>query len=163
MTSPHVHRARRNAAAVGASGLIVGALFLFPTSTNRTGHLLRRPGTAAPVGIVNPSSATRAPVASQAHPPVQQVRTVNGQAVDTRYGPVQVQVRIRGSRLLSAVAIAYPQGSSRDQEINSYAIPVLQKEALTAQSARIDTVSGASYTSDGYIGSLQSALDVAHR
>jgi uncharacterized protein with FMN-binding domain len=78
------------------------------------------------------------------------------------YGPVQVQVTVRGSRIVSSHAINYPQGGGRDQEINSVAIPQLDQETLQTQSARIDTVSGATYTSDGYRQSLQSALDAAH-
>jgi uncharacterized protein with FMN-binding domain len=89
--------------------------------------------------------------------------TVNGAAVDTDYGPVQVQISLRGSQIISATAIAYPQESRRDQEINSYAIPVLQQDTVTKQSAQVDTVSGATYTSDGYRQSLQSALDAAHQ
>jgi uncharacterized protein with FMN-binding domain len=89
--------------------------------------------------------------------------TVNGAPADTQYGPVQVQISIRSGRIIRADAIDYPQGGSRDREINSYAIPQLDQETLDAQSANIDTVSGATYTSDGYRQSLQSALDAAHR
>jgi uncharacterized protein with FMN-binding domain len=78
------------------------------------------------------------------------------------YGPVQVQITVRGGRITSAHAIDYPQGGGRDQQINSRAIPVLDRAALQLQSAQIDTVSGATYTSDGYRRSLQSALDAAH-
>ncbi len=62
-------------------------------------------------------------------------------------------------KISAAVAIEYPQNDPRDQEINSFAIPQLQQEAVAANSAQIDMVSGATYTSDGYIQSLQSALD----
>jgi len=55
-----------------------------------------------------------------------------------------------------------PLNTSRDQEINSFAVPQLNQETLRAQNAQIDSVSGATYTSDGYVGSLQSALDAAH-
>jgi uncharacterized protein with FMN-binding domain len=89
--------------------------------------------------------------------------TVNGGAADTMYGPVQVQITVRGAQIVSAHAIAYPQGGGRDQQINSYAIPQLDQEVLRAQSARIDTVSGATFTSDGYRRSLQSAIDAAHQ
>jgi uncharacterized protein with FMN-binding domain len=54
-----------------------------------------------------------------------------------------------------------PANNRRDLEINNEALPILNEEALSAQSAQIDTVSGATYTSDGYIRSLQSALDKA--
>jgi uncharacterized protein with FMN-binding domain len=89
--------------------------------------------------------------------------TVNGAAVDTDYGPVQVQISLRGSKIISATAIAYPQDTGRDLAINSYAIPILQQDTVTKQSAQVDTVSGATYTSDGYRQSLQSALDAAHQ
>ncbi|WP_424530949.1 FMN-binding protein [Sphaerisporangium viridialbum] len=88
-------------------------------------------------------------------------RTVTGDAVDTRWGPVQVRVSLSGSRITAVEAIVVPDSNPRDREINSFAVPVLTQEALDAQSAQIDTVSGATYTSEGYAGSLQSALDKA--
>jgi uncharacterized protein with FMN-binding domain len=88
-------------------------------------------------------------------------KTVNGGAADTRYGPVQVQITVRSKRIVSADAIVYPTGG-RDGEINSVAVPALDDETLQSQSATIDTVSGATYTSEGYRESLQSAIDAAH-
>lgn len=86
-------------------------------------------------------------------------RTVAGQTVDTPYGPVQVEVRLSAAKILDVNALRLPDGNQRDIEIARYAIPQLRQEALDAQSAQIDTVSGATYTSEGYIRSLQSALD----
>jgi uncharacterized protein with FMN-binding domain len=88
-------------------------------------------------------------------------KTVTGDTIQTRWGPVQVRITIKNSRLTEVEAVTYPTDNPRDQEINSYAIPRLRSEALQAQSADIDTVSGATYTSDGYRQSLQSALDSA--
>ncbi|MFF7973168.1 FMN-binding protein [Streptomyces sp. NPDC007905] len=88
-------------------------------------------------------------------------RTVTGDTIQTRWGPVQVRVTIKSGKLTEVTALNYPQDNPRDQEINGYALPQLRREALTAQSAQIDTVSGATYTSDGYRQSLQSALDSA--
>ncbi|BAU87456.1 FMN-binding domain-containing protein [Streptomyces laurentii] len=88
--------------------------------------------------------------------------TYTGDTVDTRYGPVQVRITIEGGRLTRATAVRTPSENARDRETAGYAVPVLTSEALAAQSARIDTVSGATYTSEGYIRSLQSALDQAH-
>ncbi|MGW4561689.1 FMN-binding protein [Streptomyces sp. NPDC004561] len=88
-------------------------------------------------------------------------KTVTGETVQTRWGPVQVRVTIKSGRLTEVTPIQYPQDNPRDQEINSYALPQLRREALAAQSANIDMVSGASYTSTGYKQSLQSALDSA--
>ena len=86
--------------------------------------------------------------------------TVTGRAVSSRYGPVQVTLVVEGGRVVSATASGY-RTSGRDGQINSWAIPVLQDETVSAQSAQIDTVSGATFTSEAYIGSLQSALDEA--
>ncbi|MFJ4808689.1 FMN-binding protein [Streptomyces longwoodensis] len=88
-------------------------------------------------------------------------RTVTGESVQTRWGPVQVRVTVADGKLTDVTAVAYPQDNPRDQQINSSALPELRSEALRAQSADIDTVSGATYTSDGYRESLQSALDAA--
>jgi uncharacterized protein with FMN-binding domain len=91
-------------------------------------------------------------------------KTVTGDAADTQYGPVQVQITVKNGKIIAAQAVEYPQGSQRDEEINSYAIPVLNKETVAASSSgkdSIDAVSGASYTSNGYMTSLQSALDKA--
>ena len=89
--------------------------------------------------------------------------TVTGDLVDTGYGPIQVQVAMQGDRVTLVRTPTRPTGSGHTQDINSYAIPLLNQETLSAQSANIDTVSGASFTSDGYRRSLQSALDAAHR
>jgi uncharacterized protein with FMN-binding domain len=88
-------------------------------------------------------------------------RTVTGGAADTPFGPVQVKVTVTDGKLTSVSAVDYPVESRRDEQINAYAIPVLNQEALAASSANIDMVSGATYTSTGYIQSLQSALDLA--
>ena len=87
---------------------------------------------------------------------------VNGTVSQTRWGPVQVQVTIAGGRITDVKTLQQPSGNFRDQEINSYAVPQLREEVLSAQSANIDTVSGATVTSNGYISSLQAALDAAH-
>ncbi|MEU3341501.1 FMN-binding protein [Streptomyces sp. NPDC006668] len=88
-------------------------------------------------------------------------KTVTGSTVQTRWGPVQVKITLKSGKLTDVTAVQYPTDNPRDQEINTYALPRLRSEALQAQSANIDTVSGATYTSDGYRQSLQSALDSA--
>lgn len=104
-----------------------------------------------------------APTARPTSPPARTgVRTVTGDAVMTEYGPVQVQVQVRGTRIVSISNLALPFDRSRSQEISQVAGPLLRSEALQAQSAAIDVVSGATYTSNGYAQSLQSALDRAH-
>jgi uncharacterized protein with FMN-binding domain len=88
-------------------------------------------------------------------------KTVTGTAAGTIYGPVQVRITVTNGKVTAVDAVEYPENSPRDAQINSYAIPALNQEALSAGSAHIDTVSGASYTSGGYVTSLQSALDKA--
>ena len=87
--------------------------------------------------------------------------TVTGAAADTRWGPVQVQLTVENGKITNVDVVEYPNGNGKDQEINADALPILIQETLTAQNAQIDMVSGATVTSDGYVTSLQSALDQA--
>lgn len=177
MTRAHVRVARRNAVVIAASAASCGLLLLYPTSMNKP--VGRRTVPASPVGagIVGDggsagSGSATTPARGRSGSTRQRpsssttgssaVVTVNGASVDTDYGPVQVQIKVQNGRIVSASAPVYPQDRSRDVEINSYAIPILNQEAVAAQSARIDVVSGASYTTDGYQRSLQSAIDAAH-
>ena len=86
---------------------------------------------------------------------------MTGAEAQTIYGPVQVKVTVKNGKVTAAEAIEYPNNDPRDAQINAYAIPALNSEAVSASSARIDTISGATYTSQGYMSSLQSALDKA--
>ncbi|MEV6420255.1 FMN-binding protein [Streptomyces sp. NPDC051662] len=88
-------------------------------------------------------------------------RTVVGDAVDTQYGPVQVRITVAGGRVTRSEAVQAPGADARSRSVTADAVPRLDRAAVTAQNARIDTVSGASYTSQGYRDSLQSALDKA--
>ena len=87
--------------------------------------------------------------------------TFTGAAANTRYGPVQVQITVVNGNITNAIALTYPTESFRDQQINQQAIPYLIQETLAAQSANIQGVGGASYTSQGWADSLQSALTKA--
>lgn len=89
-------------------------------------------------------------------------QTVTGDAVSTPYGPVQVTVTSAGGRIVDVEVVQAPWNSPQDQQINGYALPILIQETIDAQTASIDMVSGATYTSNGYVTSLQSALDQIH-
>jgi uncharacterized protein with FMN-binding domain len=89
-------------------------------------------------------------------------KTYTGSTASTRWGDVQVTITVTNGKITDVQVPVYPNNNGRDQEINAYALPVLTQETLTAQNATIDTVSGATVTSDGYLQSLQSALDAAH-
>lgn len=112
-------------------------------------------GTTAPAGATPSSSTAAAPSGTSTS------KTVTGDAVDTRFGPVQVRITVSNGTITAVEAVDYPQTNPRDAQINAYAIPQLNSEVLAARSASIDMVSGATYTSEGYLGSLQSALDQA--
>jgi uncharacterized protein with FMN-binding domain len=87
--------------------------------------------------------------------------TVDGPVISTRWGPVQVRITTDGSTLTGVEVLQYPTGNGKDQEINDYALPILVSETMDAESADIDMVSGATVTSEGYVESLQAALDEA--
>ena len=88
-------------------------------------------------------------------------RTFTGDAVTTRFGDVQVRITVKDGRITASKVTRVPWTDHRDQEINSRAVPILNAEAVDAQAADIDMVSGATYTSRGYAESLQSAIDRA--
>jgi uncharacterized protein with FMN-binding domain len=135
------------ASAATVSGMVL-LLSLKPHTTPAAALALPAPSSSASASSGTGSAATG-------------TKTVTGDTVQTRWGPVQVRITIKDGKLTEVTAVTYPTDNPRDQEINSYAIPQLRTEALQAQSAEIDTVSGATYTSDGYRQSLQSALDSA--
>ena len=127
-------------------------------STTTSGSTAATPtpsATASPTGSASASGSGSASGGTAATATTE----VTGSAVDTRYGVVQVKVTFSGSTITAVDTLQYPNRSGRDVEINQQALPVLQQEALASQSANIDTVSGATYTSEGYIQSLQSAID----
>ncbi|MER5177865.1 FMN-binding protein [Streptomyces sp. NPDC002896] len=113
------------------------------------------------LGATSPAPSSSASASSGSSGSTTGTKTVTGDSVQTRWGPVQVRVTLKNGKITDVTAVTYPQENPKDQQINSYAIPQLTREALAAQSADIDTVSGATYTSDGYRQSLQSALDSA--
>ena len=108
--------------------------------------------TVRPAARATPKSTATAPAAA---------RTVTGTVANTQYGPMQVQVTLAGTKITKVTVLQRTDDGAESDQIDANAIPKLTSETLAAQSARIDAVSGASYTSSGYIQSLQSALDQA--
>jgi len=84
---------------------------------------------------------------------------VTGKVANTVYGPVQIQLIVKGGKIIKVAVLEQPANTIHDIQIGEFAFPRLISETLAAQNAKIDAVSGASYTSAGYISSLQSALD----
>ena len=134
-------------------------LFSYRTSTSSSMPTIAIPAmsTVAP----STSGGTTAAPSTPGGTPAVAGATVAGAAASTPRGPVQVRITVSGGRVTAVDVVQYPSGSSRGQQINAYAIPILVQETLKAQSANIDMVSGATVTSTGYVQSLQSALDRA--
>lgn len=111
-------------------------------------------GDASPDPTTTPSPSASSSAAG--------TKTYTGSVAATRWGDVQVTITVTDGKITDVQVPVYPTGNHRDLEINDYALPVLRQETLDAQSATIDAVSGATVTSDGYVQSLQSAIDAAH-
>lgn len=140
---------RRNVGIFAGSAATFALLMLYPTSTNHR---------------AGPDPAARQVVAAAAlgKDPEAATVVVDGTPVVIKYGTVQVQIAVQSGHIVRATAINYPQEGGRDLEINGFAIPQLQRETVEAQSAQIDAITGATFTSKGYKESLQAALDAAH-
>lgn len=123
-----------------------------------TGGALGAPLRAESGAAVMPA----APAAGMAAISTYRNGTFQGQPVDAYYGLVQVQVAIQGGALKSVQFLQYPNDRRTSRQINDIAMPYLQQEAIRAQSANVDIISGATLTSQGFEMSLQSALQAAH-
>jgi uncharacterized protein with FMN-binding domain len=148
-------------------GTVAGLVLLLSFKT----HPASSSGTAAGTGTTGsgggdsaapaPSAGASSGTTGTGKTATSTTRTVTGSTIDTRWGPVQVRVTLKSGKITKVETVQVPDGNPRDREINSFAVPQLNQETLSAQSAQIDAVSGATVTSEGYIQSLQSALDKA--
>ena len=141
---------------------VVVLMFGYHTSTNSTLSATSQPafvGSSSTGGST--SSTTKSNGGSTGNSNSNTSSTVTGDVAQTRWGPVQVELTVKAGSVTEVRVLQYPTGNSTDEQINSYALPVLIQETLDSQSANIDMVSGATVTSVGYQQSLQSALDQA--
>jgi uncharacterized protein with FMN-binding domain len=157
-------------AAVTLAATAIGVVLLFSFRTPP----------AAPIATLTPSSissstSTPSPTATPSGAPPSggasptptpaasglKSGSFTGQTYTNPYGNVQVQVVISGGKITSVNTIQYPNGHQQSVFINSQALPLLEQEVLKAQGAQIDVVGGATFTSQGYAQSVQSALDAA--
>lgn len=119
------------------------------------------PADAGPgTGATNGGTATGGATGTGATPAVAD-GTYTGSSVPTRFGSVQVQVTVSGGRISDVTALHLTDSDGRSVQISNRAAPVLHDEVLSSQSANVRMVSGATYTSDAYLRSVQSALDQA--
>jgi len=167
-----IHIPRRAATILAGTAVVTVLLFTFKTPA----ELIGAPG-ASPIAIVEDGgtgTATPTPATTSGGAPATpapsdssiagggtvDVTEVTGPTVSTRFGPVQVKIEISGGTVTDVIAIQLPSGG-RSGRISDVAEPTLHDQALAAQSAAIDGVSGATYTSRAYEQSLQAALDQA--
>jgi uncharacterized protein with FMN-binding domain len=160
--------------AAAGHGEQTAAAVSMPAATTRAGQPTSSgspsPAAASATGPTSTSASTATPAAGSATTGASSgagssgsagTRTVVGHVEDTRYGAVQVELVVSGRTITDVIALQVPNRERRDIEINDQAVPILRQEVLSAQSAKIDAVSGASFTSSGYAWSVQSAIDKA--
>jgi len=157
---------KRGAIALAFTTLALVLLFSFktpddgPLAAGRNTALVQPAGRSAPAATNGPAAATAVPATGSGGTALAN-GTITGSMVQTQFGTVQVQVTIAGGKISDVTALQLPSDRQRSAQISQIVEPMLRSEALTAQSAQIDLISGATYTSDAYAQSLQSALDQA--
>jgi uncharacterized protein with FMN-binding domain len=155
----------RAAVAIVATVIAVVLLFSFKTPAQarpRTPAADVSQATPTPSASASPSDSS-APTPTPTDPgPTYKDGQYTGQDFQNQFGDTQVKVTISGGRITDVQALQLPYDRQRSAEISQYAAPQLHDEVLQAQSAQIDSLSGATYTSDSYAQSVQSALDQAH-
>jgi len=122
-------------------------------------HAVVPAATAASTASKTTTSAAAATSSSGASSGSTGSGTATGDAIDTRYGAAQVRVTVSGGKIVKIEALQLQSNDPHSQQISSFAAPQLEQEVLAAQSANVDAVSGATFTSASYVQSVQSALD----
>lgn len=151
------------------SALVIGLFIIYGLAKRESETTTQIPLQQLPTALTTPpaapattTAATPTPGQAAANPPTTQGQykngTYTGSTADAYYGNVQVQVTISGGRITAVNFLQYPSDRSTSVYINSQAMPYLQQEAIAAQSAQVNVVSGATYTSQAFQQSLASAL-----
>jgi len=158
----------RAALAIMATVVALVMLLSFKTPDTASVRVSRPPLSSPAVGpTTSAPSPSAAPVTPGSTSPTANGSGLRdgqytGQDVSNRYGDVQVRVTVSGGRVADVQPLTMPSDRQRSADITQYSAPLLHDEVVQAQSAHIDTISGATYTSDSYARSVQSALDQAH-
>jgi uncharacterized protein with FMN-binding domain len=111
--------------------------------------------------ITPPTATTPSPSSTGGTKSSGKSGTFTGDTVNTQFGPVQVKITVKAGKLTDVTPLQLTTDGGRSVQISNYAAPILRSEVLSAQSAKVSSVGGATYTSQGYLSSLQSALDKA--
>ena len=151
---------RRIVIATLTTATSVGLLMAYPTSHNASTASSGSTTRAKTAGTVAGSAASGT-AAKTTKTTSGTSKTFDGDAVDTRWGVVQVQITVKNGKVVSAKTLQQPNDNGHSQDINAFAVPILNSEVVKTGSAAIDAVGGATVTSGGYVSSLQSALDAA--
>ncbi|HEY1573156.1 MAG TPA: FMN-binding protein [Pseudonocardiaceae bacterium] len=160
MSSTRSRRVRGLSALLAGIGLLVAAKAAIDQTAPPPLALPPATPPSAPSGSDPTSTGTPEPHPSTSTSPAGTgPHTVDGAVVPTPYGPVQVAVRFDHGRIVDVHALRTPSAAERSVRLAALATPVLRSEVLATQSARVDSVSGATYTSEGYAQSVQYALD----
>jgi uncharacterized protein with FMN-binding domain len=141
---------------------VVALVLLFSYRTSTNSPVLSGAAQTVITGQTTTPTTSTSPGAGSSTGTSTATTTYTGAVASTRWGDVQVTITVTDGKITDVAVPVYPSDNGKDQEINAYALPILREETLSAQSAGIDTVSGATVTSNGYLTSLQSALDAAH-
>ncbi|WP_427016010.1 FMN-binding protein [Pseudarthrobacter sp. P1] len=140
---------------------VVAAPVTPPSSGAAASSAATGTGNSAGTGASSAAPSAAAPSPAAPAPAAGPSGTYTGTSVSTRFGNVQVQVTMSAGTITDVTALQLTDVDGRSRQISNRAAPILRSEVLAAQSASVDGVSGATYTSDGYLQSLQSALDQA--
>ena len=156
---------------IGGTAAGLGLVLSFHTSSPGLTHLATGGGTVTPTTTpsATPSAAPSAPATTPSAPEVAPTstpastapattRSATGQDIQYRYGDIQLKVTEQGTRITDVQVVQESATDPRSEAINSQAVPLLQQQTVSAQSANIDGVSGATFTSEAFYQSLQSAL-----
>jgi uncharacterized protein with FMN-binding domain len=154
---------------IGATGAGLGLVLTFHTKPLHVNNIVASPGsgtagnsgstTTGPVSVPSTTTPGATPTTTPVPTTTQAARSATGQDVTYRYGDLQLRVIEKASKITDIQVIAEGATDPRSEEINSQAVPLLRQEAMSAQSANIDGVSGATFTSQAYAQAMQSALD----
>lgn len=150
------------AIAATAAARFAGAEALTGTATTGTGSSTvagQSAGTSTGTSAGTTSGSSASSATGTQSGTTTGTKTIVGTTEQTPYGPVQVSVTFTNGKISAVKALQTPNQHGQSVQINAYAVPILTQEAVAANSANIDTVSGATFTSEGYAQSLQSAID----
>lgn len=136
--------------------LVIGGFILFQNSQNNSSLVSTVPS-SSPLQSQTPGSNATPSTGGSGY----KDGSYTGQVADATYGNLQVQVTVKGGKITDIAFLQFPNSGGHTQEVSTVALPLLKQEAIAAQSANVNAVSGASQTSQAFVQTLQSALDQA--